>query len=98
MGYPVQEGLSRREHFQKVADEAVGIISGDRHEQYGSAEKEFARIGAGWSALFGCDISPRQVALAMVWLKVCREDFRHKEDNIVDLIGYALLADESAWD
>ncbi len=79
---------------RRVLNTAEGIIYGDRHESYGPAEREFERVATGWSALFGAPVSAKQVALAMVWLKVCREDFSHKEDNLVDMCGYAALAAE----
>lgn len=80
--------------LQRIEDEARSIVEGVRHEDYGPAEREFERVARAWSALFGVEIRPEQVALAMVLLKVFREDFRHKRDNLVDIIGYTLLAHE----
>ena len=39
------------------------------------------------------DIDPRIVALMIGMVKVSRESHKHKHDNLVDLIGYALCAD-----
>ena len=39
------------------------------------------------------DIDPRIVALMIAMVKVSRESHKHKHDNLVDLIGYALCAD-----
>jgi hypothetical protein len=39
------------------------------------------------------EISPEQVALCMVTLKVAREVFSPKRDNLVDAIGYLLAYD-----
>jgi len=38
------------------------------------------------------DIPPRIVALIQVAVKLSRESAQHKDDNLVDLIGYALCA------
>ncbi len=34
--------------------------------------------------------------MAMVWLKVCREAHKHQRDNLVDIAGYASLANTVA--
>ena len=39
------------------------------------------------------DVEPRIVALMIAMVKVSRESHKHKHDNLVDLIGYALCAD-----
>ena len=38
-------------------------------------------------------IPPEKVALMMCGLKLVREMHRHKRDNLVDLAGYAKVAD-----
>lgn len=60
---------------------------------YGPAENSFDRIAAGWRVILGIDtISPYQVALCMAWLKIARESYQHKDDNLRDLLGYTLNA------
>ena len=74
--------------------EARAIVEGALNAGRGPAEREFGRVAVAWGALFGADITPRQVALAMVLLKIYREDHRHNRDNLVDIVGYTLLAEE----
>ena len=76
-----------------VLDEAKQLVCNDRREEYGGVHESFDDIARMWSVLFGQDVTPEQVALAMVLLKVCREKRNHKHDNLVDIAGYAALAD-----
>jgi hypothetical protein len=69
--------------------EASDIVSGARDAAYGSPEDNFARIAALWSPIFKTDVTPRQVTLAMIQLKVAREINKHSDDNFVDIAGYA---------
>lgn len=76
----------------KLLEEAMTLISGDRHDDYGPADVEFDRIAIGWRVIFADGIvDNRRVALAMVWLKSCRELASNKRDNWVDMAGYAGL-------
>ena len=57
-------------------------------------KKNFTDIANSWSALMDKKVTPQDVALSMMQLKVLREKHNHKNDNILDIIGYALcLAD-----
>jgi hypothetical protein len=77
-----------------VLEEANTLIYGERQKEYGSARKSFTKIAKGWQQIFDCDVSPKQVALAMIWLKMCREMNQEKRDNIVDIAGYAGCIDK----
>lgn len=78
-----------------VLDEAAKTIDGPRQADYGHPRINFANIAACWSMLFGVKVSPRQVAIAMVMLKACREIGGGKShDTLVDIAGYAALAEE----
>ena len=68
-----------------IADSLTG---GDRQQSYGHPAVDFDRTARFWSALFGIDVRPEQVGLAMVLLKVSREVNRHKDDNLIDMAGY----------
>lgn len=74
---------------ESILQEAERLINGDRASQYGDAKENFGDIAKGWSVLFKTHVTAEQVAIAMIWLKMCR--FNHKEgrDSIVDIAGYA---------
>jgi predicted Rossmann fold nucleotide-binding protein DprA/Smf involved in DNA uptake len=75
---------------ENVLEEAGRIVAGDRGDDYGHPRDDFARTAGAWSALFGWDVEPRQVALAMVVVKLSRlQETPLKRDSIVDIAGYA---------
>ena len=68
---------------------AAGVVE-QRERIYGPPEESFAQIAARWSLVLGINISPAQVALCLIDLKVARltRDPSHL-DSIVDVAGYA---------
>ena len=74
-------------HTAKVLEE--------RRDDYGDPADQFKAIAARWSITLGMPVSPAQVALCMIDLKLARlaYDPRHA-DSIVDVIGYAALLRE----
>lgn len=47
-----------------------------------------------WEGIIGCSISPEQVVMCMVALKLAREAGQHDPDNIIDAEGYLSLLEE----
>lgn len=73
-----------------ILQEAEEIINGSRAEDYGSVTENFTKIAVGWKEIFADgNFTPRRVALAMIWLKICRDVNTPKHDNILDIAGYA---------
>ena len=74
-------------HSAKVLEE--------RRDDYGDPADQFKAIAARWSITLGMPVSPAQVALCMIDLKLTRlgYDPRHV-DSVVDVIGYAALLRE----
>ena len=72
-------------------EEAKNLIYGDREKDYGKTSDNFADIAKGWEVIFKSSITPEQVGLAMIWLKVCRgnQDNCSKRDTLIDIAGYA---------
>lgn len=71
-----------------ILQEAQNLIYGDRQADYGSVTENFTNITKGWSVIFGVDVTPEQVGLAMAWLKIARQSNVRKRDNLVDIAGY----------
>lgn len=92
------DGLDKIDYFEAVPDvtsevedvleEALRLTSGDRQNQYGPPDQDFARTAAMWTALFGHKFEARDVAMAMICLKLSRETHQKKRDNVVDGAGY----------
>lgn len=76
---------------KSILQEAEEIVNGERAQAYGPALPSFSNIAKGWSVIAGSEITPQQVGLMMMWLKMCRENNKHQRDNLVDAAGYAHL-------
>jgi len=76
--------------------EAALIVEGAR-QRHGGSERSFGFIAALWSAYTGHPITPRDVAVMMVLLKIGRaQSGAPIRDHFVDMAGYAALAGELA--
>lgn len=76
---------------------AERLINGDRRDDYGDARESFQRLATLWSATLGTPISPPQVALCLLQLKVSRLCVTPTHfDSWVDAAGYAALGAEIA--
>lgn len=79
---------------ESVLQEAARLVEGgDRRQQYGGPFDSFSDIAKGWSMVFGIDVTPEQVALAMIVMKVARAKNGFHRDSIVDIAGYARCAE-----
>ena len=76
-----------------IASEAVSLVTGARQATYAPPRVNFARIAALWSPILGITVTPEQVALCSVQIKIAREIHTHQRDNLVDAIGYLLTLD-----
>lgn len=76
---------------KSILQEAEEIVNGERAQPYGPALTSFSNIAKGWSVITGTEITPQQVGLMMMWLKICRENNKHQRDNLTDVAGYAHL-------
>jgi hypothetical protein len=74
--------------------QAAAVLE-SRAETYGSANVALRAIAARWSLTLGQPVTPAQVALCMIDLKMVRlaHDPSHR-DSLVDVIGYAALMPE----
>ena len=77
-----------------VLQEAADVLD-DRGATYGPAEVSVAAIAARWSLTLGHTITPAEVVLCLIDLKLARlaHDPAHR-DSVVDVIGYAAILPE----
>jgi hypothetical protein len=77
-----------------IMKEAAKLVSHDRQSQYGHPVEHFTDVGRIWGSILRIpDISPQKIGLMMTGLKIARESFKHKDDNLVDAIGYIKTVD-----
>lgn len=81
---------------ETIAEEAVRIVYGDREQAYDDPNQNFRRLALMFQGVLdkklapNVHITPNDVALMMICLKISRESFKPSHDNRVDIIGYAL--------
>lgn len=74
---------------QIIADVAETVS--ERRRGYGHPAENFRSIAIGWQEILKCEVTARQVALCMMWLKCCRLISQpDHEDSVTDLHGYAM--------
>lgn len=82
-----------------IADEAKQLVLGDRNQSYGNPADDYAKTAKIWSGMLihhlkpGVEITAKEAVLMMAALKLSREMHKHKRDNLVDAVGYELLAE-----
>ena len=85
---------------QEILQTAERCVCGDREQDYGSPENNFQIVADLWNASCGFDASrgrftAKDVAALLALLKIARIATGHaKEDNWVDLAGYAACGGE----
>ena len=79
---------------REILQEAEAVLA-DRAAAYGHAEASMAAIAARWSVTLGRTVTPAEVVLCLIDLKLARlaHDPRYR-DGVVDVIGYAALLPE----
>ncbi len=85
------------EDTKSILDEANEIAGENRSRDYGHPLENHQRIADMWNVQLGpklkSRITPREVALMMVSLKLAREVNTPKRDNLVDAAGYIKCVD-----
>jgi len=75
---------------KSVLREADEIINGERQQDYGTPLQSFTTIAGLWSPILGVDVTPEQVALCMIGVKIARyNNGGGQRDSLIDIAGYA---------
>jgi len=83
--------------YKSILSEAADIVGNSRQDDYGDPTEDFNRISTIWSTLLEnklqTELTPGDVAVMMIALKLSRATNKHKRDNWVDIAGYAQCGD-----
>jgi hypothetical protein len=80
---------------EQILTRAKNCVCGDREDDYGTPEQNFEIIANLWTAYLNWGITPVDVAAMMALMKIARISSGHaKQDNWVDLAGYAACGGE----
>jgi len=80
---------------KNILKEALRVVDGDRGHHYGHPLDNHGNTARFWTEYlkrkYGVeiDLEARDVCMMMVLLKVSRDANRKREDNLVDIAGYA---------
>ena len=80
---------------EEILKTATKCVCGDREQDYGSPENNFIRIADLWTAYSGRPYTAHDVGIYLALMKIGRiASGNVKEDNYIDLAGYAACAGE----
>lgn len=72
----------------KKANEIVNERSEEKERQYGPFSEGMIRASKILTASTGKKFTPEDMYMAMIALKLSRQSFNHKEDNLLDAVAY----------
>jgi hypothetical protein len=84
----------------RLLRESERLITGDRNKSYGEPSTNFQNTATIWTTLLSAKLAPGEkitsgdLAAMMIALKLCRRTNADKDDNWVDIAGYAALGYE----
>lgn len=72
----------------RVADGIVNRRSQEKNRKYGEFVESMRRTAAIATLVGGREITPKDAYMVLVGLKLSRESFNHREDNLLDAVAY----------
>lgn len=72
----------------ELAHEIVNERSEEKEREYGPFSEGMERAAHILSGLIGYEVYAEHMYLAMIALKLSRESYNHKKDNLLDAIAY----------
>jgi hypothetical protein len=73
---------------ESVLAEAERLINGDRQKAYSHPYYDYKKTVGAFNALTGHQLTVQDGIIFMVCVKLSREAYLHKRDNVVDACGY----------
>ena len=70
------------------ANEIVNLRSEEKERQYGPFQEGMERAAKILEGMTGLEVEPEFMYKALIALKLSRESYNHKEDNLLDAVAY----------
>ena len=70
------------------ANEIINLRSEEKERMYGPFEEGMERAAMIASGATGKDLTAKDIYMVLVALKLSRESYNHKEDNLLDAVAY----------
>lgn len=98
---PLRKQLDDPEDAHDWADEAIlgqadDLVNGDRQADYGHPVENYTHIAKVVTSFLRSKVTPEEMAVIMVIVKLCRSTEKYKRDNFVDAAGYLKIANMCA--
>jgi DNA-binding protein H-NS len=78
----------------KKANEIVFERSEEKSRQYGDFHEGMEKAAAIFNGMTGMKVTAVEMYKALIALKLSRESFNHKEDNLLDAVAYMASMNE----
>jgi len=91
------EGFFIKRIFMNIlekANEICNLRKEEKERQYGPFEEGMERAAKIASGCTGKDITPQDMYLMLVALKLSRQSYNHKEDNLLDAVAYLAVLND----
>lgn len=83
--------INTNKENESILQEAERITTNSRKEQYGNVEQSFSTYKNILKSTFNIELTEIEIVKVLMAIKLGREQYQHKRDNLVDLCGYAKL-------
>jgi len=80
-----------KQDYSKILEDCAKIAK-ERQKQYGSAGDSIKLACNILELVFGIKLTVEEFSKVLVALKLSREKFQHKDDNIIDAINYMAIS------
>ena len=77
-----------------ILSQAKTIVDGLRGDDYYDPVKNFRDISVLASIMTRKELTPEDCCKVLMAVKLTREAFKHKEDNLIDLAGYTYILEK----
>ena len=83
--------MKKEKNYANILLECAAIAK-ERQEQYGMTCHSMGLASDILDTVFGIKLTKSQIAKVLISLKLSREKFEHKKDNILDTVNYLCIS------